>query len=109
MIRRAAANHARIWNTCTMAVRKFSIDRWIKAVASAHGKPAAAELNGLSPGGVASQLEISRQAVHQAVHRGDLDAIIVNDGNGKLRMFMITASSIERFKQKRARGERRRA
>lgn len=84
-----------------MAVRKFSLDRWLKAVAQADGKPSAAELNGLSPGGVASQLEISRQAVHQAVHRGDLDAVIVTDDDGKLRMFLIPLYSVERFKAKR--------
>lgn len=99
----------RIWKPRTMAVRKFSLERWVKACAAAHGKPSHAELNGDSPGTVAADLEVSRQAVHQAVHRGDLDAVIVHDAHGKLLMFMITPASVERFRQKRARGEKRSA
>lgn len=82
-----------------MAVRKFSIDRWVKAVAASYGKPAHGELNGDSPGSVAAELGISRQAVHQAVQRGALDAIIVNDARGKLQMFMIPRASVERYKR----------
>lgn len=90
-----------------MAVRKFSREQWVKAVNASHGKPDFAALNGDSPGTVAAELDISRQAVHQAVHRGDLDAVIVNDSRGKLQMFMIPRGSVERFKKLRA--ERKRA
>lgn len=83
-------------------IRKIPVAQWSKLTEAALGKPAWKQLNGPSPGGVAAILGISRQAVHKAVHRGDLDAVIVTDG-GKLRMFMITEDSIEAFKAKRER------
>lgn len=85
-----------------MAIRKMTMKQWQKATAAAHGKPSWAALNGTSPGGVAATLGISRQAVHKAIHRGDLDAIIVNDDiTGELRLFMIPAASEQAFKAKR--------
>jgi|KBSSwiStaDraftv2_1062776.scaffolds.fasta_scaffold454343_2 hypothetical protein len=90
-----------------MAVRTFTLDRWVKAVAAAIGKPAHAELNGDSPGTVAAELGVSRQAVHQAVQRGALDAVIVNDARGKLQMFMIPRASVERYKQSPWKQQRR--
>ena len=62
-----------------------------------------AELLGWSPGGAAAQLGISRQAVHKAIHRGDLDAIIINDDDGKLRLFMIPDASLQAFAERRSR------
>lgn len=92
-----------------MAVRKMSLAAWQKACATTHAKPSASDLNGDSPGAVAAKLGISRQAVHQAVARGDLDAIIVNDSRGKLLMFMIPTRSIEAFAEKRKLRQRYRA
>ena len=86
-----------------MALRKVSADRWEKLVAESHY--ARAKLIGWSPGGAAAELGISRQAVHKAIHRGDLDAVIVNDDDGRLRMFMIPDDSLQAFalrRQKRA-------
>lgn len=90
-----------------MAIRTMKMRAWQKATAAALGKPAWEYLNGYSPGGVAAQLGISRQAVHQAVHRGQLDAVIVNDDDsGELRLFMIPKPSLEAY---RARREQRKA
>jgi hypothetical protein len=75
---------------------------WQKATAAALDKPLWGKLNGDSPGSVAAELGISRQAVHQAVHRGSLDAVIVVDDNSEeLRLFMIPAESVEAFKARR--------
>ena len=83
-------------------IRKMQVSTWSKLTDAALGKPAWKQLNGPSPGGVAAILGISRQAVHKAVHRGDLDAVIVYNG-ARLQMFMITEDSIEAFKAKRER------
>lgn len=85
-----------------MAVRKMTMRAWQKAVAPTLGKPAYFKLNGTSPGGVANALGVSRQAIHAAVHRGDLDAVIVvDDKDGELLLFMILEDSVEAFKAKR--------
>ena len=44
---------------------------------------------------------ISRQAVHQAIHRGDLDALAVRRDNGEVKMIVIPTASVEAFKAKR--------
>lgn len=86
-----------------MAIRKMKMSAWQKANAAAFGKPAWGKLNGDSPGGLAGQLGISRQAVHQAVRRGLLDAVIVVDDNTEeLRLFMIPQSSAEAYKARRS-------
>lgn len=80
----------------------MKMKQWQRAMAAALDKPAWAKLNGASPGGVAAELGISRQAVHKAVHRGDLDAVIVRDDRtDELVLFMIPEPSLEAFKAKR--------
>ena len=79
----------------------MKMSAWQKATAAALGKPAWDNLNGYSPGGAAVELGMSRQAVR----RGSLDAVIVNDDvTGELRLFMIPKPSIEAYK---ATGRRR--
>jgi len=60
----------------------------------------------MSPGAAAAHLGISRQAVHKAIHRGDLDAVMLQENDGELAAFMIPFESVEAFKVKR---EQRRA
>jgi len=77
----------------------MTMDEWTEACESAN--PAEQkDLIGASPGAVGVALGISRQAVHQAIQRGDLDAIRIED-NGKLRAIMITPSSYQRYVQYR--------
>lgn len=58
---------------------------------------------GPSPGGVASELGMTRQSVHAAIKRGDLDAYRVLDNDSRrLRAIIITQASVERFKALRA-------
>lgn len=85
-----------------MAIRKMTMRTWQKAVAATLGKPGWEKINGYSPGGVASVLRISRQAVHQAIRRGQMDALIVNDDEtGELRLFMIPEASVEAYRAHR--------
>lgn len=57
-----------------------------------------AKLLGDSPGGVAGQLGISRQAVHGLIRRGRLDTVEVYDGV-KLAFYVIPQPSVEAYKQ----------
>lgn len=82
-----------------MAVRTMNSQTWQKLTEVSEAQRA--QLLGWSPGGAAAQLGISRQAVHKAIHRGDLDAVIVNNEDGKLSMFMIPDASLQAFKAKR--------
>ena len=91
-----------------MAIRKMKMLAWQKATAAALGKPSWQALNGRSPGGVADELGVSRQAIHNAVHRGQLDAVlVVDDRTEELRLFMIPEPSLEAYKARRE--QRRRA
>jgi hypothetical protein len=83
-----------------MAIKTMNLDVWRKL--SDVSDAQRAKLLGWSPGGAAAQLGISRQAVHKAIHRGDLDALIVNNDEGQLSMFMIPDDSLQAFKAKRA-------
>lgn len=81
-----------------MAIRKMTLERWQKATAAAMDKPAELErLNGTSPGGVAAELGISRQAVHELMQRGRLDAVYVIDKRGKLLMILIPPSAVAEY------------
>lgn len=83
-----------------MALTKIGFKAWERRVHQSDVERA--KLLGWSPGGAAAELGISRQAVHKAIHRGDLDAVIVNDENGRLRSFMIPDASLRSFAERRA-------
>lgn len=83
-----------------MAIRKMNTKRWTELTDTSDRLRA--QLLGWSPGGAAAQLGISRQAVHKAIRRGDLDAVIVTkDDSEQLSMFMIPDASLQAFKAKR--------
>lgn len=81
-------------------IKKLTVRQWQKATSESEAR--LAELSGTSPGGAAAELGITRQAVHKAIRRGDLDCVIVNDDRtGKLVMFMIPDASLKSFKARR--------
>ena len=81
-------------------IKKLTVGQW--TALTSEGGEALAELSGTSPGGAANELGITRQGVHKAVLRGDLDMIhVVDERTGKLVMNMIPASSIKAFRRKR--------
>lgn len=83
-----------------MAIRKMNTKLWQKLTSESDAHRA--KLLGWSPGGAAAQLGISRQAIHKAIKRGDLDAVIVtNDRTGRLSMFMIPDDSLRAFQARR--------
>lgn len=89
----------------TMSARRMQVERWERLTEA--GDPSLQNFSlGPSPGGAATELGISRQAVHEAIQRGDLEALAVYKGT-RLLFYTISRSSLERFKAIRA--ARRRA
>lgn len=80
-------------------IRTMNLKRWEEL--TDQSDRLRAQLLGWSPGGAAAQLGISRQAVHKAIKRGDLDAVIVKNEDGSLSMFMIPDPSLQAFKVRR--------
>lgn len=80
-----------------MAIKRMQVKRWEQLTDA--GEATVQDLSyGPSPGAAAAELGISRQAVHQAIRRGDLEALAVYRGT-RLLFFTISKSSLERFKQ----------
>lgn len=96
-----------------MAIRKMTLVRWQKELETALENGDAAEvdaLQGSSPGAVAASLRISRQAVHEAIHRGNLDAIVLTGGHRpRQRPLAILIPSASVAAYRRVRAERKRA
>ena len=83
-----------------MALRKMSISRYEHAVAESK-RYRAELLGGSSPGAVARELGISRQAVHKAIHAGHLDALMLYADNGELAAFLIPPASVDAYRRRR--------
>ena len=58
------------------------------------------DFNGLSPGGAASSLGVTRQTIYNLIKRGDLDRITILDDAGKTLAVLITTSSLIRYRAK---------
>jgi len=83
-----------------MAQIEMTMAEWAKRT-----RPTRADhlrFNGYSPGHVAAELGITRQAVHQAIDRGDLDAVRIVGKDGRLRAIVISQESINAFAALRA-------
>lgn len=82
-----------------MGTKKIQLDAWERLIEA--GDPSTQDFHlGPSPGGAASELGISRQAVHAAIRRGDLEALAVFRGRN-LSHYTISVSSLQRFKEQR--------
>jgi predicted secreted protein len=78
-----------------MALKRIFLSRWHELLAVSKDP---SEYNGDSPGGVAAELGISRQAVHKALKRGDLDGWrVVRDDTGELAAIVIHPESVRRY------------
>lgn len=83
-----------------MAYQVITLSKWAELVPH-HGKPS--DYNGPSPGGVAAMLKISRQSVHRAINRGELEAFrVVNDRDRSLVAVVVKPSSIANYQAARA-------
>lgn len=84
-------------NSGAMAVKKMQLSEWEKLTAGSDSHRA--KLLGDSPGGIAARLGISRQAVHDAINKGRLDAVAVYEGR-TLRMYMIPEASLQAYRER---------
>lgn len=83
-----------------LKLRKMKASRW-QALTDESDRERA-KLLGWSPGGAAAELGVTRQAIHYAIRRGDLEAVMVtDDATGQLQMFMIPDASLQDYKRKR--------
>lgn len=71
-----------------------------KLLKASHGSPKADEVNGLSPGGVASRLGITRQAVHFAIVEDVIDAYRI-ERKGRLVAIIVPEAEVTFWEQKR--------
>ena len=55
--------------------------------------------NGLSPGGAAEELGVSRQMVHKAWKKGHMDRLDITDDAGKLLATIVPWESIYRYQE----------
>ena len=79
-----------------MGWTRITYSRWTEMLESSKNPR---EYNGSSPGGVAAELGVSRQSVHKAIERGDLDAWRVErDGTRKLVAIIVKPESVERYR-----------
>jgi predicted DNA-binding protein YlxM (UPF0122 family) len=56
----------------------------------------------VSPGGVASDASVSRQAIHQAIQRGTLEAFRIEDHRGNLCAILIPDDAIKAYFARRS-------
>jgi hypothetical protein len=78
-----------------MPLKRMQVSTWEKLTAD--GIPE--DLRGLSPGGAASELGITRQGVHDAIRRGALDAYAVYRGS-RLAFFIVRQPSLDAYKKR---------
>jgi hypothetical protein len=80
-----------------MASKIFQISEWARALDQADNED---DLNGLSPGGAAERLGVTRQTVYNLLKRGDLDRVTIVDSEGKKFGVIITNASLLRYQEK---------
>jgi hypothetical protein len=85
-----------------MMMQRISYDAWAEHLALTHGQPSYRQWMGLSPGGAAAALGVTRQRIWQLVKEGKLDMILLgdtdNDKTSKVSSWLITDASIARLK-----------
>ena len=79
-----------------MKLIEVTLEKWV-AHEHEHGGNRDKTWNGWSPGGAAVQLGVTRNAIHQAMRRGQLEAIRVIN-KGELYGIMIPDRSIEDYR-----------
>lgn len=79
-----------------MTIKKIQVKDYLRRLEA--GDPTLQDFAvGPSPGGAAAELGISRQAVHLAIKRGDLDAMgCFRDG--RLMFYNVGLASLRRYK-----------
>lgn len=82
-----------------MAYNDMTQEQWAKLL---HTTPdGQMTVNGVSPGPVAEQLGISRQALHKAIRANRLNAIRIKDRKGRTTAVLIPGAEVRRFERAR--------
>ena len=85
-----------------MATHKMTIDEWGKQIASLDKRSTKyKQIMGLSPGGAASYLNITRQMLHKLIKQGKLDKIDCVDSTGHLVATLVSDYSIAKYAKER--------
>jgi hypothetical protein len=79
-----------------MPIRRIQLKEW-KRLIEANDPTTQDYSEGPSPGGAAAELGISRQGVHKAIRRGELEVLAVYDGR-RLSHYTISQSSLAAYK-----------
>jgi len=77
--------------------KEMEMYEWLREVHKAPSEAAAKAFNGKSPGGVASDLGISRQAVHDAIKRDRMSAWRLTR-DGKLVAILIPDHEVDYYR-----------
>ena len=81
----------------------YSVSEYMAALDGKTGRSRISML-GHSPGKAAQLAGVSRQAIHEAIDRGSLDAYYVHDDEtGKLRWVVVSDASLHRYIARRGR------
>jgi hypothetical protein len=73
----------------------YTLRQWHDALSNSENPD---EFNGVSPGGAASILGVSRQTIYAMLARDDLDRLTLIDRAGKQIAVLITDASIIRYR-----------
>jgi hypothetical protein len=80
--------------------QKMSYAGWAELLAQSRGKPDYQRWMGVSPGGAAVQLKVSRQRVWQLVKDGRLDMVMLADNEAaEPSAWLVTNASVERYRK----------
>ncbi len=97
------------WKGVNMTVKKFADENEFREWIKENAEPGMfGPLLGASPGGAASELNVSRQMIHKMIRQGKLDALKVyrgGDYEGQAREIYITNDSLNAEKRRRGLAE----
>lgn len=80
-------------------MQRMNYADWADNLARTHGQPSYKSWMGLSPGGAAAELGVTRQRIWQMVKEGKLDMLLLADNDkAKVSAWLITDASIQRLK-----------
>ena len=80
-----------------MPIRKMQLKAWERAI-EAGDSDVADFSQGPSPGGAAAEVGVSRQAIHYAIRRGELEVLAIYDGS-RLSHYTISRRSLAAYKE----------
>lgn len=85
-----------------MAFKEMTVEKWAELLwATPDGRE---RFNGCSPGPVATELGISRQALHKAIKANRLNAIRIVDSRGRHTATIIPEAEFRAFRESRKTG-----